>query len=238
MDSLYYLKKSTSTNEEIVNFLQENTLSFLGVYTFNQTRGKGQYGNSWEAPKNLNISYSLAVKNEDSQRSHQLFNFRTALLLRDFLAKLTKTEVEIKWPNDLIINSKKVSGILIEAKKVKDENYLIIGIGINLLQSTFQDLPKAGSLFSQTGQRFELEEMSLKLHVYLTEGLQKTALDHEILEEFNSHLFRKGKISVFEIQGVRQNGIIQFADEEGFLHVELENDGLQKFFHKEIELLY
>lgn len=238
MDSLYYLKKTNSTNEKIVAFLQENTVPFLGVYTFNQTRGKGQYGNSWEAPENLNISYSLAVKNEVSQCSHQLFNFRTALLLRDFLAKLTKTEVEIKWPNDLIINNKKVSGILIEAKRVKDTNYLIIGIGINMLQSGFPDLPKAGSLLSQAGQRFELEDTARKLHAYLVKHLKIKVQDQEILQEFNTHLFRKDIISVFEIQGVRQNGIIELADEEGFLHVELENDGRKKFFHKEIELLY
>ncbi|TXF76114.1 biotin--[acetyl-CoA-carboxylase] ligase [Chryseobacterium sp.] len=238
MDSLYYLKKSSSTNEEIVNFLQENTLPFLGVYTFNQTRGKGQYGNSWEAPENLNISYSLAVKKEDSQRSHQLFNFRTALILRDFIAKLTKTDVAVKWPNDLIIKDKKVSGILIEAKKVKEENYLIVGIGINVLQKSFPDFPRAGSLFSQTGRRFDLEETSQKLHEYFVERLKETVPDDQILEEFNTHLFRKGKISVFEIKEVRQNGINRFADEEGFLHVELENDGLKKFFHKEIELLY
>ena len=54
----------------------------------------------------------------------------------------------------------------------------------------------------------------------------------------NQNLFRKDIISVFEINKMRQNGIIKNADEKGFLWVDLEKDGLKKFYHKEIELLY
>ena len=60
----------------------------------------------------------------------------------------------------------------------------------------------------------------------------------DILEDFNENLFRKNKISVFELNGVRQNGIIKYADENGFLWIDMEKDGLQKFNNKEIELLY
>ena len=62
--------------------------------------------------------------------------------------------------------------------------------------------------------------------------------NEEILEEYNKNLFKKDKISVFEIDGLRQNGIIKSCDEQGFLWIDLENSELQKFYHKEIEMLY
>ena len=60
----------------------------------------------------------------------------------------------------------------------------------------------------------------------------------DIVSVYNKHLFRKDEISVFEIKGVRQNGIIQQTDSGGYLWINLEKDGVRKFSHKEIELLY
>lgn len=237
MFPIFYLEKCASTNDEILKFINESN-SPVAVYTFNQTKGRGQYGNTWENQKDQNLAYSIALKVAGFQMSGSLFNFRTACVLRDFLANLTKTKVEIKWPNDIIIHGKKISGMLIEKQKINGEDFYIIGIGINVLQKDFKGLSKAGSLFTQTHEEFELKEFSEKLHSAFCNSFQIKAEDHQILDDFNENLFRRNQISVFEIDGVRQNGIIKNADENGFLWVELENDGLQKFNNKEIELLY
>lgn len=140
--------------------------------------------------------------------------------------------------NDLIVGNKKISGILIEKKNIDGKPYFIIGIGVNVLQQDFENLPKAGSLLTQTGVHFDLVEFADQLHQYLVDHLTKEKTDTEILEQVNDHLFRMNVVSVFEVEGIRQNGIIRDVDEDGFLWVELENGGLQKFFHKEIEMLY
>ncbi|HMU06361.1 MAG TPA: biotin--[acetyl-CoA-carboxylase] ligase, partial [Kaistella sp.] len=164
--------------------------------------------------------------------------FHTAAILRDFLANLTKTEAAIKWPNDLIIKNKKVSGILIEKKTINEKSYFIIGIGLNVLQENFENLPKAGSLLTQTGIQFNLEDLTNQLHEFILNHISEEITDENLLAKLNVNLFRKDLVSVFEIKGLRQNGIIQNVDENGFLWVDLENEGLKKFFHKEIELLY
>ena len=74
--------------------------------------------------------------------------------------------------------------------------------------------------------------------MFLKESFSVSQNFDEILNEFNLHLFKKNEIAVFEKNGIRQNGIIQKMDKNGFLWIDLENEGLQKFFHKEIELLY
>lgn len=233
-----YLKECASTNDEIERFLPYNTPEIFAVYTFHQTKGKGQYGNSWDSPQNLNLAYSLAIPCENIKILPSLFNFHTAAVLREFVANLTKTKTEIKWPNDLIVKNKKISGILIEQKKINGTPYFIIGIGLNILQESFENLLKAGSLLTQTGIRFDPDEVANGLHEFLIKEIFEEISGIEILHQLNENLFRKDLVSVFDIAGARQNGIIKNVDEAGFLWVELEHSGLQKFYHKQLELLY
>lgn len=236
MNSLIYFNNCASTQDELIDFLNQHYLSedFLAVYTFNQTKGRGQYGNSWENLPEENLAYSFALKTKNINVSDTCFNFYTAILVRDFIANLTKTEVKIKWPNDLILKNKKICGMLFE----KNKNYFVVGIGINILQENFKNLPKAGSILSQTGLSFELKAFTESLHQYLFEHLVQKEIPNNILELYHLYLYRKNEVSVFEKNEVRQNGIIQNVDENGYIWIDLENEGLQKFFHKEIELLY
>ena len=236
MNSLIYFNNCASTQDELIDFLNQHYLSedFLAVYTFNQTKGRGQYGNSWENLPEKNLAYSFALKTKNINVSDTCFNFYTAILVRDFIANLTKTEVKIKWPNDLILKNKKICGMLFE----KSKNYFVVGIGINILQENFKNLPKAGSVLSQTGLSFELKAFTESLHQYIFEHLVQKEIPNNILELYHLHLYRKNEVSVFEKNEVRQNGIIQNVDETGHIWIDLENEGLQKFFHKEIELLY
>ncbi len=236
MNSLIYFNNCASTQDELIDFLNQHYLSedFLAVYTFNQTKGRGQYGNSWENLPEKNLAYSFALKTKNINVSDTCFNFYTAILVRDFIANLTKTEVKIKWPNDLILKNKKICGMLFE----KSKNYFVVGIGINILQENFKNLPKAGSVLSQTGLSFELKAFTESLHQYLFEHLVQKEIPNNILELYHLYLYRKNEVSVFEKNEVRQNGIIKNVDENGYIWIDLENEGLQKFFHKEIELLY
>jgi BirA family biotin operon repressor/biotin-[acetyl-CoA-carboxylase] ligase len=106
------------------------------------------------------------------------------------------------------------------------------------LEEKFEHLHKAGSLLTQTGIRFDLEKVTEALHQYLVDNLMQPVSEISVLEKLNDRLFRKDLISVFEIGHVRQNGIIKNVDADGYLWVKLESDGLQRFFHKEITLLY
>ncbi|MCE4065270.1 biotin--[acetyl-CoA-carboxylase] ligase [Chryseobacterium gleum] len=237
MSQLFYLKECSSTNDEISKFLLYGNSDFTGLHTFNQTKGRGQYGNTWTQTAGKNLAYTLAVNTQNILCSDFIFNYYTAMIIRDFLAKLSDSEVKIKWPNDIILKGKKIVGILIEKKKFNQNNYFIIGAGINILQENFDEISNAGSLLTQTGKEFDLENFAQNLHEFLSEKLKNIPSDQEILDGFNSNLFRKDQISVFEIEKERQNGIIRKADEKGELWIELE-DGMRSFYHKEVKLLY
>ncbi|WP_333596621.1 biotin--[acetyl-CoA-carboxylase] ligase [Chryseobacterium flavum] len=237
MSQLFYLKECSSTNDEISKFLLYENSDFIGLHTFNQTKGRGQYGNIWTQTAGKNLAYTLAVNTQNILCSDFIFNYYTAIIVRDFLAKLADHDVKIKWPNDIILKGKKIVGILIEKRKINQNNYFIIGAGINVLQENFNEISNAGSLLTQTGQKFALEELSLSFHEYLSGKLKNVPSDQTVLNNFNDHLFRKDEISVFEIEKERQNGIIRNADIRGELWIELE-EGMRSFYHKEVKLLY
>ncbi|SEM58791.1 BirA family transcriptional regulator, biotin operon repressor / biotin-[acetyl-CoA-carboxylase] ligase [Chryseobacterium taichungense] len=238
MSQLFYLKECSSTNDEISKFLLYENSDFVALHTFNQTRGRGQYGNTWLSAAEKNLAYTLAVKTENFSLSDFMFNYYTAITISDFLANLTENMVKIKWPNDIILKNKKIAGILIEKKKINQNNYFIIGMGLNILQEKFNEISNAGSLATQTGRYFELNDLTCSLHDFFVEKLRKIPSENEILDCFNDNLFRKDQISVFELNGTRQNGIIKNADKNGEIWIDLENDGLKSFYHKEIKLLY
>ncbi|MDH6251855.1 BirA family biotin operon repressor/biotin-[acetyl-CoA-carboxylase] ligase [Chryseobacterium sp. H1D6B] len=237
MSELLHLKECSSTNDEILKFLLYNNSNFIGLYTFNQTKGRGQYGNTWASAPEQNLAYSLAVNTININIPDSLFNYYTATIIRDFLANLTECPVKIKWPNDIILKNKKIVGILIEKKKINNETFFIIGSGINILQEKFDEISNAGSILTQTGRRFDLTVFTAEYHNYLLEKLNNIPSEQEIMDQFNSNLFRKDEISVFEIEKERQNGIIKYADKKGEIWIELEH-GMRSFYHKEIKLLY
>ncbi|AZB31140.1 biotin--[acetyl-CoA-carboxylase] ligase [Chryseobacterium balustinum] len=238
MSELFYRNACYSTNDEITEVLLYPQSNFVGLYTFNQIKGRGQYGNSWASVAEQNLAYTLAIKTSCINHSDFLFNYYTAIAVQNYLANMTEKIVKIKWPNDIIVKNKKVVGILIEKKKINQENYFVIGIGINILQENFDKISNAGSLLTQTGKRFNLKQFTENLHSFLIEKFTHTPSDDEILAEFNSNLFKKDEISVFELDKTRQNGIIKNADKNGEIWIELEESGLKSFYHKEIKLLY
>lgn len=237
MAQLFYLKECSSTNDEVSKFLLYENSDFIALHTFNQTKGRGQYGNTWSSTAEKNLAYTLAVSIHHFTVTDFMFNYYTAIVIRDFLANLTETDVKIKWPNDIILKNKKIVGILIEKKKINQKNYFIIGAGFNILQEKFDEISNAGSLLTQIGKKFDLDKLSEDLHYFLIERLKNIPSEQSIMEQFNQHLFRKDEISVFEIDKKRQNGIIKFSDEKGEIWIELE-EGLRSFYHKQIKLLY
>lgn len=231
----YQFESSTSTQDEVEKYLFQTDFG-AALYTFNQIQGRGQYGNQWLLKKDENLAYSLMIHEGQIATSLSLINFHTALIVRDFLANLTQGEVFVKWPNDLIIHGKKVCGILIERKKYNNEYYLTIGIGINVLQTEFEALSKAGSIYTQTSKKFDLKQFTLDFHRFFSYHI---TLSHDsLMLTYNEHLFNRNRVALFMVNQKRQNGIIKNVDEEGFLWIELEEDGLSRFFHKEVEMLY
>ena len=118
-----------STNDEAITLAEKRDLEDFVVIANKQIKGRGRRGRAWLGEKG-NLFSSFGIKKDDIDIGH--LSFATAVALHDVISKSIKEKVELKWPNDILINDSKASGVLIEQA---DNNWIIIGIGVNIKTS-------------------------------------------------------------------------------------------------------
>ena len=233
-----------STNSYLREFYLKNKPDKpLVVRANSQLAGKGQMGSQWVSEPGKNLTFSLfqpfsGLKVDMGFHVSMAVSLAIINLLRSFqVPKLT-----VKWPNDILSEDKKICGILIEnLSKRGIIEASIIGVGININQAQFKDLPHASSLKIICGMPFDLDEVLTKL---LPEMQQQLNMIHEnkldgIKQAYEALLYRKNKPSTFESsEGERFPAFIQGIDETGKLLLLLEDEIVKAFDLKAIKLLF
>ena len=129
------MDKTNSTNEFCINLIKNN-ISTNGIVSAEiQTNGRGRYGNKWISKKgNIFLSFYKKIK---LQRDIIKYQYKVLKIVKNFLIKkgLKEQNIQIKDPNDILINNKKVCGILVESYKNNKSLFVIAGIGLNLVSS-------------------------------------------------------------------------------------------------------
>ena len=130
----FKFKKVNSTNNTAIRIIKNSNFKFGMVTAETQLSGKGQYGKKWVSNKgNLFVSFFHEIKNINISLS--TLTKINCLLVKKTIEKYYKKKIVFKKPNDLLINKKKISGILQEIISVSGNKFLIVGIGINLIKS-------------------------------------------------------------------------------------------------------
>ena len=130
----FKFKKVNSTNNTAIRIIKNSNFKFGMVTADTQLSGKGQYGKKWISNKgNLFVSFFHEIKNINISLS--TLTKINCLLVKKTIEKYYKKKIVFKKPNDLLINKKKISGILQEIISVSGNKFLIVGIGVNLIKS-------------------------------------------------------------------------------------------------------
>lgn len=131
-----FISQSTgSTNDDAKNYLSGQS-SFLSIHASEQQiAGKGRNGKKWISPKGKNIYLSIGWLSNLKYSQLDGLSLAIGTILASSLNKLTQNQVGIKWPNDLLIKNKKISGILIETIDLNNQVGVVMGIGINVHMS-------------------------------------------------------------------------------------------------------
>ena len=130
----FKFKKVNSTNDTAIRIIKKSNLKFGMVTSEIQLNGKGQYGKKWISYKG-NLFVSFFHELNKINKSLLTLTKINCLLVKNVLAKYYKKKIFFKKPNDLLIDKHKICGILQEVISISDKNFLIIGIGINLIKS-------------------------------------------------------------------------------------------------------
>ena len=193
-----YFEELESTNK----YLKENynlLPNFTFVSTSFQTRGKGREERIWTANKGENLLFSLLLKSPKYASKGGYMSLIASYSVANVLEKKYHlTNVEIKWPNDVYVNDKKICGILLEGNI---PTYLIAGIGLNVNQEKFigEYRKTPTSIYLESKQKIDLE--ILKEAIYDTLFMDIT-FEKDCIRYFNSHNYLKNKmVKVNDISG-------------------------------------
>jgi BirA family biotin operon repressor/biotin-[acetyl-CoA-carboxylase] ligase len=232
-----------STNEFLKGLAVHQDLdNFTVVTTESQTKGKGQMGAVWSSEVGKNLVMSVFVKEVLVDVSQiYILNIAVALAVVQGLESFNIPDLGIKWPNDIMSYHFKIGGILIE-NSIKSDGTVssIVGLGLNVNQIKFENLPKAASLAMLCHTPFDKEKILFAIIDRIKLNLKTVTIDPDSLwTEYTNRLFKKGVPMPFK-NNADQNfmGIIQGVSAYGQLQVLLEDDSVAEYGIKEIQMLY
>lgn len=210
------LDQVESTNSFLKNLCKELTVDdFTVVIAEHQTAGRGQQNAVWQAEKGKNLTFSFYLSNQNIDDLF-LINIAVALAIRQTVFSLTQQPTFVKWSNDVVVNHKKIAGILIENIFSPNKIHSIIGIGLNVNQLIFNDLDRATSLQQQTMEVYDLENvlelLETNIYYFINQNNKELWLAyHQYLYKINEKItwqLPNGTTFLAALKGVTTQGKI------------------------------
>jgi len=185
-----------STNNYAMQQMRQNGMTHGEVvWAKAQTKGKGQRGNVWEGGQAENLLFSIVLKPSFIGLSSQhMLNELMSVALHLYLSAKGVNGVQIKFPNDVLVNGQKIAGILTECSTMGSTlEYAIVGIGLNVNQEVFSSfLRPATSLQLQTGKEFQLKEELLQVLNYINEVYASCQKEYpDVKAYYEAYLLKK-----------------------------------------------
>lgn len=238
--AVFVFKKMASTNAECKNPCYAHGDAVVAV---EQTAGRGQRGNVWSSKAGENLTFSL-VWEADFVAAKEQFRISeaVALALVDTLAGYG-IEAQIKWPNDIYVDHKKICGILIEHDLGPQARLArtIVGIGLNVNQTQFEDwIPNPTSIALLTGERKGTNDVFGDLYEALERRFgQLKESPEEVQRDYLAYLYRLDRPATYALPNGKQfRATIRDVKPTGELIVEHEEGGFVKpYLFKEIEFV-
>ena len=232
-----------STNDYLKELSgRQAVANFTTVTAENQTKGKGQMGSQWNSEAGKNLIMSILIKDFlfDSQKIFDL-NILVSVVVIEALEELNVPGLSLKWPNDIMSDHKKIGGILIENSFKSDGSIQsVVGLGLNVNQVNFDNLPKATSLAKICHTEFDREALLSAIVEKIKNFAAHWSKSSGVLwEAYANMLFKKGVPMPFAAAAGNQfMGIITGITKYGKLQILLEDGLLSDFDIKEITMLY
>lgn len=227
---LFYFDETDSTN--IRAKLSGETGGTNGtLFVANeQTKGRGRKGRSWETPKGTSIAMSFLLRPEIGTQNISGLTILSAVAVAKALREAGSINAQIKWPNDVVVNGKKICGILTEmSSEGTDINYVVVGIGVNIFMTEFPPElnGKATSVKIENGSGCDRSKLTAFVANYFEELYLKFCKNNNLdflMDEYNALLVSKNKqVYVIEgdtrteytVLGLASNGGLRVKDASG-----------------------
>ena len=242
--SIIHFDELDSTNAMSKKMLNDKLVGNGSVIVADyQTNGRGQFGNKWQSIRNENLTFSIVLNPSFLKVQQQFLLSQTiSIAIANYLSLyFLKENINIKWPNDILVNNKKICGILIEntisGNTLTDS---VVGIGININQVDFNHLnEKVASMKSLLHKSFQLKnELELLLN-YLDKYYQKLMQGkYQLIEDlYLKYLFNLNIAAKYKKEDRFFSGVIMGVNTSGQLKMLIDGE-VKLFNNKEIETIY
>ncbi len=233
------LEQATSTNLELLQLSNEKRLpEGTVVITDSQTQGRGQGENSWESEPGCNLTFSIILYPLSVKASGQFILSKViSLAVYDFVSQIVPG-VSVKWPNDVYVGDRKITGILIE--NFIEGAYItksIAGIGVNINQEQFvSGAPNPVSLRQLTGESYQLEECIETLHNCIANRYQmiRERREGKLHEDYLRCMYRFGQLNRFCVGDEYFDAVITGVNKYGMLEMKTKENKQRIFGFKEV----
>lgn len=239
---ILYFDKVDSTNTVAKKAAEDGAVHGTLAVAEQQTGGKGRRGRSWESPRGTGIWMSLILRPSISPYHASMLTLVAALAVAEGIKSCTGLQTLIKWPNDIVVNGKKVCGILTEMSADPDcINYVVVGIGINVSMESFPEEIRevAASLLMETGQKVKrsllISDIMESFEQYYDTFMETEDMSG-LLEEYNQWLANCGRpVRVLDPAG-EYSGTAEGIDRMGELLVRTEDGKLRSVISGEVSV--
>ena len=238
--SYHILASATSTNS-CLSAIAANSPHGTVVAAVEQTAGRGQRGNSWEAApgKNITLSILLRPQHIDARSQFAISQIVSLAIVNTLHRYIPCHNVTIKWPNDIYVGDRKICGILIENSLMGMAiNHSIAGIGLNVNQQRFlSDAPNPVSLFQLTGEEVPIEEIRQRLCeeiLSMMHAYDNPALAEELHNRYLSTLWRRDGFHPYIADGITFEARIGGVDRTGILTLTRRDGSSHPYAFKEV----
>ncbi len=241
--NIIYLKETDSTNTRAKELAAEGAPEGTLVIAEKQTKGRGRRGRNWFSPPGDGIYISLILRPAISPGETPRITLMTAVVLAEALISLMKLKLSIKWPNDILVNGKKLAGILTEISTEMDAvNYIVVGLGLNV-NTRFENFPQeikksATSILIETGNRaprIKLIQKCLKLYEQYYDMFKKNNFE-PIMNRWRELADIIGKQIKVDVIGKTHIGEVVDVDNDGVLILKDDQGMLQRIFSGDVTL--
>lgn len=209
-----------------------------------QSAGRGRKGRSWESPKGKGLYFSLLLRPKLKTPEGTLITLAAGLSLGRTLRKLGLAPILIKWPNDILLQGKKVAGILCEMKSTENiVSDVVVGVGINISQKPADFSPevreRAGSLEELTQKKWDKEEILKSfLRFFLPEikNLEEGKKE-DLISRWEKESDLLGRNLLANLEYERQIGTVLGLTPQGYLRLKMEDGSELQLIDEETILL-
>ena len=215
----------TSTNELLLAQVENSIEDYSIVVAESQAYGRGRQQKQWFSPYGGNVYFSLGFKAERVDHVY-LLPLLVAVTLRGLLIRHGVDELQLKWPNDVLINGKKLAGILVESKVCGENQFVVIGIGINIVRSkqilASVDQPVAFLDDFQTTKMIDRNLLVAMLIENLIKVLENPVDDMSLISAWSEADAFKGRPVEVMLSGQWKQGLALGVADKGQYVIEME----------------